>query len=306
MLDLIIIGGSTSCTAALIYAARSKLDVKIVAKDLGGEVATSGEIGNYPGFNETNGIDLSARFNEQLKFNKVDVEPDIEIQSIIQTADGFKLTGWDIDGKEKQYQSKAVVVATGVRPRHLNIEGESELYQKGLSYCSTCDGPLFREKTVAVIGGGNAALESLLLMTNIAKQVYSININPEFKGEQVYIDKVKELKNVDIISRAKTIRIIGQERVSGLEYEVEGNRQTLTVDGIFVHIGVIPNSDFIKDLGIINKLGFIEVNKLMETSVPGVFAAGDVVDLPYNQIAISVGQGVTALLTAQSYLNRLR
>ncbi len=307
MLDILIIGGSAAGTAAAVYAARAKMNFKLVAKELGGEVATSGEIGNYPGFNETTGIDLSQKFNDQLKFNNVDVENDVEIIKIKKQGDGFLVAGKDLNGQDKSFEAKSVIVATGVRPRHLNVPGEKELYQKGVSYCSTCDGPLFRNKTVATIGGGNSALESVLMLAGIAEKVYLINKNAELRGEQVYIDKVKQLKNVELISEANTTKIVGDPTVSGVDYQdPAGETKNIKVNGVFIHIGVIPNSDMIKDLGVTDKVGFAEVNLLMETKVPGLFAAGDVTNLPYNQIVIAAGQGTTAFLTAQNYINKLK
>ncbi|MBU0707621.1 FAD-dependent oxidoreductase [Patescibacteria group bacterium] len=303
MLDLIIIGGSATGTAAAVYASRAQINFKVIAKDLGGEVANSGEVGNYPGFNETNGIELSQKFNDQLKYNKVEPEVGVEVENITKEGGVFK-----VQAKEgKSYEAKTIILATGVRPRHLKVPGEEELYQKGLSYCSTCDGPLFKNKIVTTIGGGNAALESILMMSGLAEKVYAINKNPEFQGEQVYIKKLETLDNVELIYNASTTKILGDQVVSGVEYKATSSGETKTIEtnGVFVHVGIIPNTEMVKDLNVLDKGGFVEVNNLMETKLSGFFAAGDVVNLPYNQIAISTGQGVTAFLTVQSYLNKL-
>ncbi|MDP3964660.1 MAG: FAD-dependent oxidoreductase [bacterium] len=305
MLDLIIVGGAAAGTGAAVYAARAKMNFKVIAHDLGGEVANSGEIGNYPGFNETNGIELSQKFNDQLKFNEIDVETGVMVEKIEKTGTHFIVRGKH-GTQDKSYEAKSVILATGVHPRHLGVSGEDNLYQKGVSYCSTCDGPLFRNKVVATIGGGNTALESILLLSNIAEKVYAINKNADFKGEAVYIEKVKQLKNVEIISEAQTTGFIGDQMLKEVEYkDKDGAAKKIEVSGAFVHIGIIPNTGMVVDLGVLEPGGFVEANLLMETKVPGLFAAGDVVNIPYNQISIAVGQGVTALLTAQSYINKL-
>lgn len=306
MYDLLILGGSAAGASAAIYAARAKMNFKVIAKDLGGEVANSGEIGNYPGFNVTNGVELSEKFAEQMRFNQVDLETGVHIERVAREGNTFIVTGRNDDGQPKKYEAKAVILATGARPRHLNVPGEQEYYQKGLSYCTTCDGPLFRQKAVATIGGGNAALESILMMSGLASRVYSININTEFSGEKVYIEKVKSLPNVSLIASAQTATILGGASVSGVEYfdKASGEKKVVEVQGVFIHIGILPNTDLVKELGVTDKLGFVEVNTRLQTVVPGLFAAGDVVNIPYQQIAIATGHGVAALLSAQSYLNK--
>lgn len=306
MHDLIIIGGSAAGTAAAVYAARAKMNFLVVAKDLGGEVVTSGEIGNYPGFNETNGFELSQKFNEQLKFNAVPVEVGVTVASVTKQGNVFRIVGKDFSGSEKTYESRAVIFATGVHPRHLGVPGEEELYQKGVSYCTTCDGPLYRGRTTVTIGGGNSALESLLFLSGVAKKVYAVNINPEFRGEKVYIEKVKTLPNVEVIPNAETLRIVGEGKVSGVEYKekASGETKSIETDGVFVHVGVIPNSDAVRELGVLTAAGFVEVDELMQTKTPGFLAAGDITSVPYQQIAIAAGHGVTALLTAQNFLNK--
>ena len=306
MYDLLIIGGSAAGASAAIYAARAKLNFKVITKDLGGEVANSGEIGNYPGFNVTNGVELSEKFAEQMRFNQIDIETGVYIERIVRNGKTFVVTTKDDSEQSKTYEAKAIILATGARPRHLGVPGEQEYYQKGLSYCTTCDGPLYRQKIVTTIGGGNSALESILMMSNLASRVYSININPEFTGEKVYIEKVKNLPNVVLIPNAQTTTIVGNAAVSGVEYfeKASGDKKVIETQGVFIHIGIIPNSDMAKDLGVTNKFGFIEVDTHMQTAVPGFFAAGDVVNVPYQQIAIATGQGTTALLSAQAYLNK--
>jgi thioredoxin reductase len=160
---------------------------------------------------------------------------------------------------------------------------------------------------VTTIGGGNSALESILMMQKLATRVYSINKNPEFKGEQVYIDKVTAADNVELIHDATTMQITGDQRVTGVEYmdKITGQLQRVVTDAVFVHIGIKPNTEMVKDLDILDPAGFVIANQLMESRLPGLFAAGDIVNIPYNQIIIAAGQGAVASLAAQTYLHRL-
>ncbi|MDD5342185.1 MAG: FAD-dependent oxidoreductase [Patescibacteria group bacterium] len=306
MLDLLIIGGVAAGSAAAIYAARAKMNFKVIAKDLGGEVANSGEIGNYPGFNEIHGFELAQKFADQIKFNRIDFEMGVTVKDVTLSGKTFIVAATDENNQPKTYEAKAIILATGARPRPLGVPGEKELYLKGLSYCSTCDGPLYRDKVVTTIGGGNVALESILMLAGLAKKVYSINCNSEFRGERVYIEKIKNLSNVELISNAQTTKILGDQSVTGVEYldKVTNKKKTVATQGVFIHAGIIPNTEMVKNLGVLDKGGFIEVNTRMETKISGFFAAGDVVNIPYKQITIAVGQGATALLSAQVYLNR--
>lgn len=300
MLDLIIIGGSSAGTAAAIYAARRGLNFKLVTKDFNGELATSGEIGNWPGIPKTDGIELAQKFREHLEFLKVAIDEDVEIKKIVKTNISFSLN----DGA---YEAKTVIIATGAHPRELNIPGEKEFRNKGVSYCTTCDGPLFGGRTVATIGGGNSALESALMLADLCQKVYVINKNPQFKGDAVLIDNLKRSQNVEILYSAMTKEIVGNEFVTGLRYS-DVTRDTLhdmRVDGIFVHIGMIANSFMTPGEVAKNQFGEIIINMNGETNIPGLYAAGDVTATPFKQNPIAVGQGTTALLSAVSYLNRL-
>jgi len=318
--DLIIIGGSAAATAAGIYAARRNLNFKMVTKDFGGEVATSGEIGNWPGVIQTDGIILAQQFKEHLKFYNVEPEEGVEVEKITRLEDGtFCIavkparpddtgrSGGDSKTGKCDYAAKAVIVATGVRPKELNIPGEKEFRNKGVTYCTTCDGPLFGGKTVAVIGGGNSALEAGLMLADIAEKVYVVNKNPIFKGDAILLDKLKTKKNVEIIYNAKAKEVIGNEFVSGLKYDDgAGNVQELKIDGIFIHIGMVPNSTLVPPETEKNAFGEIVVNKNCETNIPGLYAVGDMTDTPFKQIIIAAGQGTTAALNVVSYLNKLK
>lgn len=304
MHDLIIIGSSAAGISASIYGARRRLNFKIITKDIGGEVATSGEIENWPGIIHTNGIELARRFKEHAIANNVVIEEGKKVGSVKKESGAFAISGENADGSVFEEKSKTVLIATGVHPKELNIPGEKEFRNKGVSYCSVCDGPVFAEKVVATIGGGNSALESALMLADIASKVYLINKNPKFKGEQVLIDKVSRNGKIEIIYEAKTSKILGDKFVSGLEYlNKNGEIKSLGVDGVFVHIGRKANSDFIPGIEL-NEVGEIKVDLLGRTNIEGLFAAGDVTNIPHKQIVISAGQGVTALLSAVDYLNK--
>lgn len=306
MYDLIIIGGSAAATTAGIYAVRMGLNFKIITKDFGGEIATSGEIGNWPGISQTDGLTLTNQFKEHLKFYNVIPEEGVEVEKITREEDGTFL----IKTKSgNDYSAKVVIVATGVHPRELNVQGEKEFRNKGVSYCSVCDGPLFGGKTTAVIGGGNSALESGLMLADISLKVYVINKNAEFKGDKILLDKLMSKNNVEIVYSAKTTQIMGEQFVTGLKYEKDSlpdqkGEHEIKVDGVFIHIGMTPNSSIVP--AEVQKIGSgdIVVNKNCETNVPGLYAAGDVTDVPFNQIVVAAGQGSIATLSAVNYLNR--
>lgn len=305
--DLLIIGGSAAGTAAAVYAARRNLKVRLLAGDLGGEVATSGDVDNYPGFVHTTGIELATLFEKHLRAHDLPIEVGVLATGLARDEQtGILTITATKDSQPTSYQAKTMILATGVHPRLLGIPGEKEFKNKGLSYCTVCDGPLYRGKRVATIGGGNSALESVIMLAGLAKQVSLLTIHPEMKGEAVLIDKVKALPNVTLIPNATATKVVGDQFVTNLEYT---NKQTsagdkLSVDGIFVHIGMIPNSDYATIVDK-NPFGEIKVNTLTETNVPGLFAAGDVTDHPFKQIAIATGQGVTAALQAARYLDKL-
>ncbi|GAI24601.1 unnamed protein product, partial [marine sediment metagenome] len=209
--------------------------------------------------------------------------------------------------KEIKYKAKTVIIATGVHPKRLNVPGENKFRNKGLTYCTTCDGPLFKHKIIATIGGGNSVLESALMMNEIASKVYLINKNPQFKGDKILIDKVKKANKTKIIYNALTSKIFGNDFVKGLKYQDQNKKEhTLKIEGVFVHIGMVPNTEFVPENVDKNQYGEIIIDKRCRSNIPGLFAAGDVTDIPYKQIAIASGQGVCAVLTVVEYLNKLQ
>lgn len=304
MYDLIIIGGSAAGTAASVYASRRKLNFLVIAKDLSGEVAVSGDVDNFPAIVHTTGIELSQKFQEQQKANEVPTRVGRVVTAVeLQDGGTFRITAKNEQDEVEVYEALSVILATGSHPRYLGVPGEEQLNHRGVTYCTVCDGPLFRNRITATIGTGNSALESALMMAEIAKKHYVLTKYPSFKGETILIDKVLAHPNIEILSEAMTQRIEGENKVEAIVYKDKaGTEQRLEVQGVFVHIGLIPQSDFIT---CVEKLpsGHIVVDKLGRTSVPGIFAAGDVTDIPYYQIGIATGMGITAALSAISYLN---
>lgn len=312
MLDLLIIGGAAAGSSAAIYAARRKLNFKMISDNVGGEVALSGIVSNWPGIIEIQGYELAQKFSEHVKSYNVEMDQGWRVEKIEPIQKHYVVHAKNASGETKNYETKTVIVATGIHPRHLEIPGEKELYQRGVTYCTVCDGPLFKGKTTATIGSGNAALESALMMSNIATKVYLISKykntkedNYGFpKGENILIEKIKSLSNVEIIYQAITTEILGDSKVVGLKYTDDNSvEKTIEVGGIMVHAGQIPNSQFIENVEK-TRTGEIIVDQKCRTNLPGIFAAGDVTNIPYKQIGISAGQGIIAALAAIEYVNR--
>lgn len=313
MLDLVIIGAAAAGSAAAIYAARRNLNFIVVTKNIGGEVALSGEVNNWPGIIDTTGVALAKNFYEHVKSYDVNIEEGYEVNKITQEKNYHLVHAQNTTGEKRLYYTKAVIIASGIHPRELNTKGEKELRGKGVTYCTVCDGPLFKNKITATIGAGNSALESALMMAGIAKKVYLITKYSNDKehhggfprGEDILIQKTKSLDNVEVIYEANTTEITGDTMVSGLTYKNVRTDETKTVEvqGVMVHIGMIPNSSFVS-CGKKDQLGQIEVTTKCETDCPGVFAAGDVTNVPFKQIAIAAGHGVTAALSAIEYINK--
>ncbi len=304
--EVLVLGASAAGISAGIYLVRRKIDFFILSKDLGGEMALSGLIDNYPGIPETNGIELTRRFEEHSKKYGIEIKLFYQVKEIKEVSGGYETIA-EKDGEILKVKSKAIIIATGSKPKKLNIPGEEKFYQKGLSYCTVCDGPLFKGKIVAVIGGGNSASESALMLSEICPKVYLLTIHENLRGDEILIQKVKSKKNIELINYASTQEIFGDNFVTGLKYKDLKTKEDkeLKVDGIFVHIGMRPNTEFVPDdWGIKNSYGEIVVNKLCETAKPGIFASGDVTDIPYKQIGIAVGQGIISALTCVSFLNR--
>jgi alkyl hydroperoxide reductase subunit F len=208
-----------------------------------------------------------------------------------------------VETDKATYEAKTAIIASGKKSRELDVEGEKDYKNKGLTYCATCDGPVFSGKEVAVIGGGNSALDAALQLIRIAKRIYIVNNAPSLTGDTVMREKVESNSIVTVFNNAKVLKILGQKMVTGIRINNNGTEELLSVQGIFVEKGHIPNSDFVQGIQR-NELGEIKVNNRNETSIPAIFAAGDVTDVPEKQIIIAAGEGAKAALSAFRYLSQ--
>ncbi len=297
MYDLIIIGAGPAGITASVYAARKKINLLVITKDIGGQTAWSGDIENYTGYQFITGPELAAKFEEHMK------------QYGIEVKEGEEATGINkVDNKivvktgKGEYEARTAIIASGKTSRELNVPGEKEFKNRGLTYCATCDGPLFSGKDVAVVGGGNSALDAALQLMKIAKHIYLINITSRLGGDAIMRDKVERSEMVTVMNNTRITAIMGDKMVSGIKLKRDGKEETISVQGVFVEIGLIPNSNFAKGIKV-NGYGEIEVSTYNETNIPGIFAAGDVTDVPEKQIIIAAGEGSKAALGAFKYLN---
>jgi alkyl hydroperoxide reductase subunit F len=304
MYELIIIGGGPAGMTAAVYAARKKVNTLLISYDIGGQGLTTWLVENYMGYQFIEGRELMQKFEEQVKQFPADIETEIgqRAQRISRMDGGFEVE----TAKGGTYQAKAVIFATGKRPRQLNVPGEQELLGRGVTYCAICDGPVFADMKVAVIGGGNSALEAAEDMVKIAEHVHLASLTP-LTGDQILIDKVKGANNLTMFLEHEVLEIKGRNSVEAIKIrDLKGKQEKeLKVGGVFIEIGLIPNSELLKELVTLNRLGEIEVNCGNETSVPGLFAAGDVTNVPEKQIVVAAGEGAKASLQAHRYLQRL-
>ncbi|MBU1006026.1 MAG: FAD-dependent oxidoreductase [Candidatus Omnitrophica bacterium] len=300
MLDLIIIGAGPAGITAAVYAARKKMNLLVITNDIGGQTAWSGDIENYTGYQFVSGPELVAKFEEHLRKYDITLKENEPVIELIKRGDVIF-----VKTDKGSYEAKAVIIASGKRSKELGVPGEKEFKNKGLTYCATCDGPLFAGKDVAVIGGGNSALDAALQLMKIAKSVYIVNVASGITGDAIMLEKLANNGNVSILNNSRVIAVSGKKFVNSIRINSGQEEKEVPVEGIFVEIGLIPNSGFVKDIKK-NGLGEIEVDNYNRTGVPGIFAAGDVTDVPEKQIIIAAGEGAKATLGAFRYLSKIR
>jgi alkyl hydroperoxide reductase subunit F len=298
MYDLIIIGCGPAGMTAAVYAARKQLNILLVTEDFGGQPMWTLEIENYMGYQFVTGPELMDKFKEQVE--KFPIQTQYEAVKKITVHDNSTFT---VSTADHEYETKTVIVASGKHPKRLQVPGEMKLMGRGVSYCATCDGPLYSGNTVAVVGGGNSAVQAAIEMSTIANKVYLV-IRDTYEADPILIDQIKNLANVVELFGYESKEILGDKFV---EYYVITNIQTgldttLTVDGLFVEIGLLPNTEFIQGIVDLTEQGEIKVDCSTSTNVPGIFAAGDVNDGPDKQIVIAAGDGAKAVLSAYKYL----
>ncbi|MDF2635516.1 MAG: Thioredoxin-disulfide reductase [Pelosinus sp.] len=299
MYDLIIIGGGPAGLTAAVYAARKKMNTLLVTKEYGGQLMWTKEIENYMGYQFISGPELMGKFEEQVKRFAVVTKYE-EVNGLIVNEDGTFVVKTD----QNEYQSKTVILATGKRPRGLDIPGEKEFTGRGVSYCATCDGPFFDSKEVAVIGGGNSAVQAALEMSKIANTVYLVVRNDHYIAEPIILEKMKLVTNIIEMIGYESEGIYGNEVVEKITIReiATGKIQDLTVDGVFVEIGLEPNSEYVEDIVRMNTKKELMVDCRSRTSIPGIYAAGDITDGPDKQIVIAAGDGAKSALMAYDYL----
>ena len=302
MYDLIIIGGGPAAVSAGIYAARKKLKTILITKGWGGQMALAPEIENYAGFESITGAELVSKFTQHLKKNELEIKEGVEIKDI-KLVDNLV----EVKANDDVYQAKVAIITTGRNPRKLGLPNEDKFIGKGISYCSTCDAPLFRDKEVAVIGGGNMGLGTALDLITYASKVYILEYSPELKADKYFQEKIKKIDKIEVITSVKVAEIKGDQFVSSLTYSngTGGKNKELPVQGIFVAIGSDASSFLVKNVVELNKEDEIKIDSRNRTSQPNIFAAGDVTDISHKQIVIAAGEGAKAALNAYDYLQNL-
>ena len=304
--DVLIVGGGPAGAAAGVYAARKGIRTGIVAERFGGQTNDTLGIENYPSVLETDGPKFSAALEAHARFYDVDIMNLQQAQAVVPAAAPGGLIEVKL-ANGATLKSKTVILSTGARWRNVNVPGEAEYKNKGVAYCPHCDGPLFKGKDVAVIGGGNSGVEAAIDLAGVVRHVTVVEFMPELKADAVLVKKLKSLANVTVHTNSQTMEITGaQGRVNALRYKdrATSEEHTVALEGVFVQIGLVPNTEWLKGTLELSKFGEIMVNAKGETNVPGVFAAGDCTTVPFKQIVIAAGDGAKAALSAFDYLIR--
>lgn len=301
MYDLIIIGGGPAAISAGIYAARKKLKTILICKNWGGQAALAPLVENYAGVEPISGAKLAERMVEQLKRNEIEIKEGLIVKKIVLVDNGLTVK---VETEEGSYQGKALLIATGRTPKKMGIPGEEEFIGKGIVFCATCDAPLFKNKEVVVVGGGNSAANTALEAAVYASKVYLL-ARSKIKADEILQERLKKSDKIEIITSAVVKEIKGDKFVSGLIYQ-DGNSEKMkeiAIEGIFVAIGSVPNSSLVKNVVELNEYGEIKIDRRNTTSQPNIFAAGDVTEGLYKQMIIAAGEGAKSTLSAYKYIS---
>jgi thioredoxin reductase (NADPH) len=309
--DVIIIGAGPAGLTAAIYASRRELKTLVLSKDLGGQAVTTEFVENYPGFGKIGGLELMQKFEQQAKDFGVDITYEA-VTSIKEVTSGREFL---IKTSRSEYSCSAIILAFGKIPRRLNVPGEEKYLGRGVSYCATCDGPLFKNKIVAVIGGGNSGVEAALYMSKISSKVYLLQDLDKLTAFENSIKQVNKEKNIEVILNAKISEFRGQKMLDSIVIEDVKNKKMreLKVAGAFEEIGWVVDANIVKNFVKLDKSNHVITNERCETYHPdsnklrsGIFAAGDVTHTPFKQIVISAGEGAKAALQAYEYLQCIK
>lgn len=303
--DTIIIGAGPAGISAAIYAVRKNLKVMLLTKTIGGQAAISGDIENYLGFSMITGPDLAKKFREELAVfeNKgLWFKEGVEVVELVGADPKFSVK--TSDGNE--YFGKTVIIASGRIPKMLGIPGEKEFFGKGVATCATCDSPFYKDKDVAIVGGGNSALDAAFSLIKVARSVTIINITETLKGDEILMKNVKASPKVKILNNNEALEILGDQAVGGIKVKDKktNQEQVLPVSGVFIEVGFLPSTSFDK-LTNKNEIGEIEVDEYGATSVPGIYACGDVNDLWGEQIVIAAGEGSKTALRVAEHISKV-
>ncbi|MFN4336511.1 MAG: NAD(P)/FAD-dependent oxidoreductase [Candidatus Nitrosocaldus sp.] len=300
MYDVVVVGGGAAGLTAALYTARQGMSTLVLTKDIGGQAILTPSIENYPGFESISGLEFAERVKEQVE--RFNAEFKYEEVKGIEVADGYYV----VKSTLNEYDTIAVILAFGKTPRDLNVTGEARLVGKGVSYCAVCDAPLFKGKRVAVVGIGDPALDATLMLCSIAEKVYLISKGSAFVGHEDLMGLCLDARNVEVLLRTNVLEILGESRVKGIKIRDPEGVKEIEVDGVFVELGYVAKTEWLKGLVELNDKGEIVVNKNQETSRAGIFAAGDVTDTQFKQLVISAGEGAKAGLAAYNYVQRLK
>lgn len=302
--DLIIIGGGPAGVAAGVYAARKRLKTRLITKEFGGQSIVSPDIQNWIGTKSISGDDLAEDFEEHLRAYQgeyLDIDEGTKVTDVLESDDAFS-----VKTDDESHQSKAVLVTSGSHRRQLSVPGADEFEHKGLTYCASCDGPLFADQDVAVIGGGNAGFETAAQLLAYTKSVTLLHHREEYKGDKITVEKVLQNPHMRAITNAQTTEILGNDMVTGLKYKDKntGEEHTLDVTGVFVEIGSIPTTKFVADIVELDEYNRIKIDPwTQKTSRDCIWAAGDCTNVRYHQNNIAAGDGVRALEDIYLHLN---
>lgn len=300
VLDCVVVGSGPAGLAAAIYLQRFKLHHLLVGDMPGGQLLDTDLVENYPGFALITGLELTSKLNEHA-LNLGSTIKESTASSIVRSDSGFEVT---MNGEV--VCTKTVILATGAKYKMLNIPGESEFLGSGVSFCTTCDAFFYTSQHVAVVGGGNSALSSALILSKIASTVLVVNKNSYFKGDGMLLEKCMSAGNIEFTYNSLTSEIKGMNgSVSGLTFVCNGTKVERYVTGVFIKIGMLPRSELVSHFGVLNKFNEVIVDSRTSTSVPGLFAAGDVTDCPFKQINIATGSGIVAAIAVNEYLQNL-
>ncbi len=302
--EVLVVGGGPAGAAAAVYAARKGIRTGVVAERFGGQVLDTMAIENFVSVQETEGPKLAAQMEQHVRQYEVDIMNLQRASALAQDADGITTVTLESGAS---LRARSVVLSTGARWRQMNVPGEDQYRNKGVAYCPHCDGPLFKGKRVAVIGGGNSGVEAAIDLAGLVRHVTLIEFDGKLRADEVLQRKLRSLDNVDIITSGQTLEVLGDgSRVTGLAYldRVGGDTHRVELEGVFVQIGLLPNTEWLKGTLALSPRGEIEVDHAGRTSLPGVFAAGDATTTPYKQIVTAMGDGAKAALSAFDHLIR--